>query len=72
MLASSSRLVNLGVGAIMVLGGISQFFPIGLYGPIFSTVPLPGFHPNKLTLFTSQSVVVGCYVIIFGLGVSGL
>lgn len=26
-----SRLVNLGVGVIMVLGGISQFFPLGLY-----------------------------------------
>ncbi|TGZ80834.1 COPI associated [Ascodesmis nigricans] len=39
------RLVNLAVGAIMVLGGISQFFPISL-----------------------QSVVIGCYVILFGLG----
>lgn len=38
------RLVNLGVGVVMVLGGISQFFPIGW-----------------------QSVIVGCYVIVFGL-----
>ncbi|KAI5842897.1 Golgi apparatus membrane protein TVP15 [Morchella snyderi] len=38
------RLVNLGVGAVMVLGGISQFFPIKL-----------------------QSIIIGCYVIIFGL-----
>jgi len=38
------RLVNLGVGVIMVLGGISQFFPMGL-----------------------QSIIVGCYVIVFGL-----
>jgi hypothetical protein len=38
------RLVNLGVGVIMILGGISQFFP-------------PSF----------QSIVIGCYVIIFGL-----
>jgi hypothetical protein len=38
------RLVNLGVGVIMVLGGISQFFPMKL-----------------------QSIIVGCYVIVFGL-----
>jgi len=43
------RLVNLAVGAIMVLGGISQFFPIAL-----------------------QSVIIGVYVIIFGLAVAGL
>ncbi|PWW77654.1 COPI associated [Tuber magnatum] len=41
------RLVNLGVGVIMVLGGISQFFPMGL-----------------------QSIIVGCYVIVFGLVIS--
>ncbi|KAI9679329.1 MAG: Late Golgi vesicles protein [Caeruleum heppii] len=38
------RLVNLAVGALMILGGISQFFPIAF-----------------------QSIVIGCYVIIFGL-----
>ncbi|KAK2071110.1 hypothetical protein P8C59_005560 [Phyllachora maydis] len=38
------RAVNLTVAAIMVLGGIAQFFPI-----------------------TFQSVIVGCYVIVFGL-----
>ncbi|OAA61859.1 Golgi apparatus membrane protein TVP15 [Niveomyces insectorum RCEF 264] len=38
------RIVNLAVGVIMVLGGVSQFFPIGF-----------------------QSVVIGCYVILFGL-----
>jgi len=38
------RLVNLAVGVFMVLGGISQFFPLSL-----------------------QSVVIGCYVIIFGI-----
>jgi Trk-type K+ transport system membrane component len=27
----SSRIVNLIVAVLMVLGGISQFFPIGLY-----------------------------------------
>jgi len=43
------RLVNLVVGAIMVLGGISQFFPIGF-----------------------RSVIVGIYVIIFGLAIAGL
>jgi len=43
------RLVNLAVGAIMVLGGISQFFPISL-----------------------QSVIIGVYVIIFGIAVGGL
>lgn len=29
--AGSSRIVNLVVAVLMVLGGISQFFPIGLY-----------------------------------------
>ncbi|KAH8154772.1 uncharacterized protein LAJ45_01303 [Morchella importuna] len=38
------RLVNLGVGGVMVFGGISQFFPLGL-----------------------QSIIIGCYVILFGL-----
>ncbi|KAA6409280.1 MAG: COPI-coated vesicle [Lasallia pustulata] len=38
------RIVNLAVAVFMVLGGISQFFPI-----------------------TTQSVIIGCYVIIFGL-----
>ncbi|EDN92661.1 predicted protein [Sclerotinia sclerotiorum 1980 UF-70] len=38
------RLVNLAVGIFMVLGGISQFFPLGF-----------------------QSIIVGCYVIIFGI-----
>lgn len=38
------RIVNLGVGVVMVLGGISQFFPISF-----------------------QSVVIGSYVILFGL-----
>jgi hypothetical protein len=41
------RLVNLGVGGVMVFGGISQFFPLGL-----------------------QSIIIGCYVILFGLGMS--
>ncbi|KAI9732173.1 MAG: Late Golgi vesicles protein [Cirrosporium novae-zelandiae] len=40
------RLVNLAVGVIMILGGISQFFPVAF-----------------------QSVIIGCYVILFGLGV---
>ncbi|KAA8908326.1 Golgi apparatus membrane protein TVP15 [Sphaerosporella brunnea] len=44
-LSNIFRLVNLTVGVIMVLGGISQFFPISL-----------------------QSVIIGCYVILFGLG----
>lgn len=39
-----SRLVNIAVGVIMVLGGISQFFPFGV-----------------------GTLVVGIYVIIFGL-----
>ncbi|KAI9806165.1 MAG: Late Golgi vesicles protein [Phylliscum demangeonii] len=40
------RLINLGVGVVMILGGISQFFPISF-----------------------QSVVIGCYVILFGLAI---
>ncbi|ESZ95367.1 golgi apparatus membrane protein tvp15-like protein [Sclerotinia borealis F-4128] len=38
------RFVNLAVGVFMVLGGISQFFPLGF-----------------------QSIIIGCYVIIFGI-----
>jgi len=45
--SDSFRLVNLAVGVVMVLGGISQFFPIGF-----------------------QSLIVGVYVIIFGLAVA--
>ena len=44
-LSNIFRLANLGIAVLMVLGGISQFFPLSL-----------------------QSVVVGCYVIVFGLG----
>ena len=40
-----SRLVNIAVGIIMILGGISQFFPASM-----------------------SAVIVGVYVIIFGLG----
>jgi len=43
------RLVNIVVGVIMVLGGISQFFPPSM-----------------------SSVIVGAYVIIFGVVVAGL
>ncbi|KAJ5713438.1 hypothetical protein N7540_001090 [Penicillium herquei] len=43
------RLVNIAVGVVMVLGGISQFFPASM-----------------------SSVIVGAYVIIFGLVVAGL
>ncbi|EOO01499.1 putative copi-coated vesicle protein [Phaeoacremonium minimum UCRPA7] len=42
--SDSFRIVNLVVAVIMVLGGISQFFPIGF-----------------------QPIIIGCYVIIFGL-----
>ncbi|EED22992.1 COPI-coated vesicle protein, putative [Talaromyces stipitatus ATCC 10500] len=48
-LSNIFRLVNIAVGVIMVLGGISQFFPFGV-----------------------GSLVVGIYVIIFGLIVGGL
>ncbi|KIV93986.1 hypothetical protein PV10_05153 [Exophiala mesophila] len=43
------RLVNLAVGGVMVLGGISQFFHLGL-----------------------RDIIIGVYVIIFGLAVAGL
>ncbi|RMZ87588.1 hypothetical protein DV736_g5177, partial [Chaetothyriales sp. CBS 134916] len=43
------RLINLATGVIMVLGGISQFFPIGF-----------------------RNIIVGIYVILFGLAVGGL
>jgi hypothetical protein len=43
------RLVNIAIGVIMVLGGISQFFPA-----------------------TMSSIIVGAYVIVFGLVVGGL
>ncbi|KAJ5527119.1 Golgi apparatus membrane protein TVP15 [Penicillium frequentans] len=43
------RLVNIAVGVMMVLGGISQFFPA-----------------------TMSSIIIGAYVIIFGVVVAGL
>jgi uncharacterized membrane protein HdeD (DUF308 family) len=45
LLTRDSRLVNIAVGVLMVLGGISQFFPPSM-----------------------SSIVVGIYVIVFGLG----
>ncbi|PGH26930.1 hypothetical protein AJ80_01311 [Polytolypa hystricis UAMH7299] len=48
-LSNIFRLVNLVVGAIMIVGGISQFFPISI-----------------------SSVIVGIYVILFGLVTGGL
>ena len=30
----SSRIVNLVVAVLMILGGVSQFFPLGMYVPI--------------------------------------
>ncbi|KAJ0115364.1 copi-coated vesicle [Diaporthe amygdali] len=42
--SDSFRIVNLVVAVIMILGGISQFFPLGF-----------------------QSIIIGCYVMIFGL-----
>lgn len=44
--SDSFRIVNLAVAVVMILGGISQFFPISF-----------------------QSVIVGLYVIIFGLAI---
>lgn len=48
MTDASSRLVNILVGVIMVLGGISQFFPpsmssiiVGIYTIIFGLGKLP-------------------------------
>ncbi|QMW41936.1 hypothetical protein G4B11_005260 [Aspergillus flavus] len=48
-LSNIFRLINIAVGVIMVLGGISQFFPPSM-----------------------SSIIVGGYVIIFGLLVAGL
>ncbi|KAL3470905.1 Golgi apparatus membrane protein TVP15 [Aspergillus californicus] len=48
-LSNIFRFVNIAVGIIMILGGISQFFPLSF-----------------------ASVIVGVYVIIFGLIVAGL
>ncbi|KAE8351522.1 Golgi apparatus membrane protein TVP15 [Aspergillus coremiiformis] len=48
-LSNIFRLVNIAVGVIMVLGGISQFFPPSM-----------------------SSIIVGGYVIVFGLLVAGL
>ncbi|KAI0889058.1 COPI associated [Annulohypoxylon maeteangense] len=45
--SDSFRIVNLAVGVIMVLGGISQFFNASF-----------------------QSIIIGAYVLIFGLGVA--
>ncbi|KAJ5165830.1 hypothetical protein N7492_006126 [Penicillium capsulatum] len=43
------RLANIAIGVIMVLGGISQFFPASM-----------------------SSIIIGAYVIVFGLAVGGL
>ncbi|PYH29120.1 TVP15 family protein [Aspergillus neoniger CBS 115656] len=48
-LANGFRIVNIAVGVLMVLGGISQFFPPSM-----------------------SSIIVGIYVILFGLIVGGL
>ncbi|KAL5341685.1 COPI associated protein-domain-containing protein [Aspergillus crustosus] len=48
-LSTASRIANIAVGVLMVLGGISQFFPIGF-----------------------NNVIIGSYVILFGLIVAGL
>ncbi|RJE17773.1 COPI-coated vesicle protein [Aspergillus sclerotialis] len=48
-LSNIFRLINIAVGVIMILGGISQFFPP-----------------------TMSSVIVGAYVIVFGVAVGGL
>ncbi|KAI0899820.1 COPI associated [Annulohypoxylon nitens] len=45
--SDSFRIVNLAVGVIMVLGGISQFFNASF-----------------------QSIIIGAYVLLFGLGVA--
>ncbi|KAI1458073.1 COPI associated [Annulohypoxylon moriforme] len=45
--SDSFRIVNLAVGVIMVLGGISQFFNASF-----------------------QSIIIGAYVLVFGLGVA--
>jgi uncharacterized membrane protein HdeD (DUF308 family) len=54
MFLPSSRLVNLAVGVIMILGGISQFFPpsmssiiVGVYVIIFG---LSMFSPSLLAI----------------------
>lgn len=47
---SSSRIVNLVVAVIMVLGGITQFFPIELYVPYFPVHPMiPIGRPLRTT-----------------------
>ncbi|GAQ33347.1 late Golgi vesicles protein [Aspergillus tubingensis] len=48
-LSNIFRIVNIAVGVLMVLGGISQFFPASM-----------------------SSIIVGIYVILFGLIVGGL
>jgi len=48
-LSDSFRIVNFVVALLMVVGGISQFFPVGF-----------------------QAVLIGSYVILFGLGIAML
>ena len=45
----NSRIVNLAMGVLMVLGGISQFFPISLYVRTLPCVALP-FHTTIIKL----------------------
>ncbi|KAI1802836.1 COPI associated [Daldinia bambusicola] len=68
--SDSFRIVNLAVGVIMVLGGISQFFNLGLYVPLPQS-PLPSPHPSlNRPPRNSQSIIIGAYVLIFGLAVA--
>ena len=50
----------------MILGGISQFFPIGL--SVHPREENTGCEKSPLNSRDSQSIIVGCYVIIFGAG----
>ncbi|KAF4303628.1 putative copi associated protein [Botryosphaeria dothidea] len=60
------RMVNLAVGVFMVLGGIAQFFPIGLKTKfvLLTCGFLWGIHRKE--------VIVGIYLILFGAATAGL
>lgn len=64
-----SRIVNLGIGVLMVLGGIAQFWPVGMYVVYIPstyrsyTVPLPRLPKATLHCHLAK-VMVALYMII--------
>ena len=62
MLCLSSRIVNLAVAVIMVLGGVAQFFQLGLYVPFFLSFLLCESYSHEMPVpFRSTRVCAGLW-----------